>query len=181
MKMTSRLLSRILPYCATVLLVVTASAAYAQDTAPPARHNTVYVELLGNGGLYSLNYERALTPALRVRAGAAAWRTQSFWSDAETRMRTFPVMLHLVPGRGAHHLEAGIGVLPGHRGRERAVGESGGFVSLIGLVGYRYEPPQRRFVYRAGFAPFYGFGDASIAYPEEGFLPSLGFSFGARF
>jgi hypothetical protein len=91
------------------------------------------------------------------------------------------MMLQIVPGGGAHHLEAGIGVLPGLRGRERDVGESGSFVSLIGVVGYRYEPPQRRFVFRAGFAPFYGFGDSSIAYPEAGFLPSLGLSFGARF
>ena len=90
-------------------------------------------------------------------------------------------MLHLVPGRGAHHLEAGIGLLPGHRGRGRDVGESGGFVSLIGVVGYRYEPQQRRVVVRAGFTPFYGFGDSSLAYPEEGFFPSLGLSFGARF
>ncbi len=179
--MINRLLNRILPCCATFLLIVAARPAYGQDTAPPARDNAVYVELLGNGGLYSVNYERKLIPALRVRLGAGGWTTDSFWSDAETRIRTFPMMLHLVPGGGAHRLEAGIGLLPGHRGRERDVGQSGGFVSLIGMVGYRYEPPQRRFVFRAGFTPFYGFGDSSIAYPEEGFFPSLGLSLGARF
>lgn len=164
-----------------LLLVVSATAAHAQDTAPPARANAVYVELLGNGGAYSVNYERALTPAVRVRVGAASWTTASFWSDAETRMQTFPMMLHVVSGGRAHHLETGIGVLPGHRGRDRDFVGSGGFVSLIALVGYRYEPPPRRFVFRTGFTPFYGFGQSSIAYPEEGFLPSLGFSFGARF
>jgi hypothetical protein len=181
MEMIHRLLKRILPCCATFLLVAAATPAHGQDTAPPARAHAAYVELLGNGGLYSVNYERALTPALRVRLGAGAWTSESFWSDAQTRFRTFPMMLQIVPGGGAHHLEAGIGVLPGLRGRERDVGESGSFVSLIGVVGYRYEPPQRRFVFRAGFAPFYGFGDSSIAYPEAGFLPSLGLSFGARF
>ena len=173
--------NRILPSCATLLLVVAAAPAYAQEVVPPARDNAVYVELLGNGGLYSVNYERALTPALRVRVGAGAWTAESFWGGAETRMRTFPMMLQMVRGGGAHHLEAGIGVLPGYRDRERDAGESGGFVSLIGLIGYRYQPPLRRFVFRAGFTPFYGFGDSSVAYPEEGFLPSLGFSFGARF
>jgi hypothetical protein len=73
MKMINRLLNRILPCCATFLLIVAATPAYGQDTAPPARD------------------ERALTPALRVRLGAGAWTTDSFWSDAETRIRTFPV------------------------------------------------------------------------------------------
>jgi hypothetical protein len=69
---------------------------------------------------------------------------ESFWGDAETRIRTFPLMLHVVPGGGAHHFEAAVGVLPGHRGRDPDVGESGTFVSLIALIGYRYEPPGRR-------------------------------------
>ena len=163
------------------LLVAAATPAYGQETLPPARDNAVYVELLGSGGLYSVNYERALPPAFRVRAGAAAWTAESFWSDAKTRFRTFPIMLLIVPGGGAHHLEAGIGAHLGQRSRERDVGESGGFVSLIAVVGYRYEPRQRRLFVRAGFTPFYGFGDSSDAYPEEGFFPSLGLSLGARF
>ena len=157
---------------------VRTTSGRTQDPAPP-RNNALYIELLGNGGVYSINYERAVTPALRVRVGAGVWTAVSFWSSAETRIRTVPLMVQFVPGGGAHHLEAGAGVLVGHRHRD--VGESGAFASVVGLVGYRYEPPQRRFVFRAGFTPFYGFGDASAAYPDAGFLPSLGLSFGARF
>src|SRR5688500_7028541 len=104
--------NRILPSCAILLLVVAATPAYAQEVAPPARDHAVYVELLGNGGLYSVNCERALTPALNVRVGAGAWSAESFWGGAETKIRTFPMMLQMVRGGGAHHLEAGIGVLP---------------------------------------------------------------------
>lgn len=179
--MTNRLLNHIVLCCASLLLIVSATASHAQDAAPAARAHAVYVELLGNGGAYSVNYERALTPALRVRVGAASWTAESFWSDAETRIQTFPMMLHMVSGGGTHHLETGIGVLPGYRGRDRDFGVSGGFVSLIALVGYRYEPPTRRFVFCTGFTPFYGLGQSSNAYPDEGFLPSLGLSFGARF
>jgi len=179
--MTNNLRNRIILCYATLFLAGVAPGAYAQDTAVPARDNAAYFELLGNGGLYSVNYERALTPWLRVRVGAASWTAESFWSDAERQIRTFPVMLHVVPGRGAHRLDAAIGVLPGHTGRDRDVGESGGFLSLIALVGYRYEPPQRRFIFRAGFTPFYGFGESSTAYPDAGFLPSFGVSWGARF
>ena len=180
-QMPNRSLNQFLPLCATLLLVVAASPADAQETGLPASKNGVYLELLGNGGLYSLNYERAVTGPVRVRAGAAAWTAESVWSEAKTRFRTFPMMLQIVPGSGAHHLEAGVGVLLGRRSPESDVGQSGGFVSLIGLFGYRYEPPGRRIVVRAGFTPFYGYGDSSIAYPEKGFLPSLGFSLGARF
>ena len=167
--------------CASTLLLAFALPAGAQaSTAPPLRHNAAYFELFGNGGFFSINYERAVTPSLRLSVGAASWTAQSFWSDAETRFATFPLMLHVLPGGGAHRFEAARGVLPGHRGRPD-IGESSGFVSLTGLIGYRYEPPGRRFVFRAGVTPFYGFGDSATAYPDEGFLPSVGFSFGARF
>jgi hypothetical protein len=52
---------------------------------------------LGNGGLFSINYERAVTPSVRLRIGAASWTTQSFWNDAETQIATFPLMLHVLP------------------------------------------------------------------------------------
>jgi hypothetical protein len=177
--MPKNLRIRIVRSCAILLLAGTAPAVYAQDTTVPTRNNAAYFELLGSGGLYSINYERALAPSVRVRVGAAVWTAESFWGGSQTEIRTFPVMLHLLPGRGAHRLEAGLGVLPGNRGRD--AGDSGGFVSLLGLVGYRYEPPQRRFTFRAGFTPFYGFGESSVAYPDSGFLPSFGVSWGARF
>jgi hypothetical protein len=167
--------------CSTTLLLALATQIHAQHATGRARGNAVYFELLGNGGLFSINYERAMTPSLRLRLGGATWTAQSFWSDAETRFATFPLMLQFVPGPGAHHLEAAIGVLPGHRSRDHDVGGSGGFLSLTGLIGYRYEPLGRRFLFRAGFTPFIGFGDSATAYPDEGFLPSLGLSFGARF
>ena len=154
----NRRLNRMLRCWTTLLMVVASTSANAQEAAPSTRDNAVYLELLGNGGLYSISYERALRPALRVRVGAAAWTAEGFWSEAETRIRTFPVMLQMVPGGGVHHLEAGIGVLPGYRGRDRDVGASGGFVSLIGLVGYRYERPLRRFVFVPGSHPSTGLG-----------------------
>ncbi|WP_157899137.1 hypothetical protein [Luteitalea pratensis] len=178
----------ILMSAVSTCLVVVPSRVSAQDTpvsAPdtkaPARANAVYFELLGNGGLFSVNYERALTPALRVRIGAASWTAEDLFGGTATHISTFPMMLHVVPGDGAHHVEAGLGVLPGQRGPDRSAGGSGAFVSLIGVVGYRYEPRGSRFLFRAGVTPFYGFGDASIAYPDEGFMPSVGVSFGARF
>ena len=177
---TRRTVRILLRAVGTALLLV-AAPVYGQNTPAPARANAVYFELLGNGGLFSVNYERALTPALRVRIGVASWTAESLWGGATTEFSTFPVMLHVVPGDGAHHVQGAVGLLPGHRGRARFAGESGAFLSLTGLVGYRYEPASHRFLFRAGVTPFYGFGNSSIAYPDKGFMPSVGVSFGARF
>jgi hypothetical protein len=75
-------------------------------------------------------------------------------------------------------VELGGGVTSGRREREALSGVSGSLTSLTGLVAYRYDPPGRGFVFRVGATPFFGFGDDGVAYPETGFFPSLGVSFG---
>jgi hypothetical protein len=44
------------------------SASYVNDFRPTAL-NTVYLELLGNGLLYSVNFDRLITPNVSVRLG----------------------------------------------------------------------------------------------------------------
>ena len=172
-------MSKFFPSCAALVLSVVATPAHAQKTGPSAVQQAVYFEFLGNGGFYSINYERALHPMVRVRAGVAAWSAESLlgWGDEKTNFVTFPIMVQIVPGGGVHHPELGIGVL---LGQQSQYGSSEKFVSVSGLIGYRYEPPRRRLVVRAGLTPFYGFGEPGAAYPDSGFLPSLGFSVGRR-
>jgi hypothetical protein len=55
-----------------LILSVGLSPCLAQPTAAPAR-NAVFFELLGNGGLYSLNFERMLREDLGLRVGYASW------------------------------------------------------------------------------------------------------------
>jgi len=148
---------------------------------PAARPQAFYLELLGNGGLYSLNYERQVGDSLLLRLGFGSWRATSFFSDAETSVTTVPITVARMVGRGAHHLEVGGGLTVGHRGRDAFSGASGNFVSLTGLFGYRYHRPGRGFLFRIGATPFYGFGDEDIAYPEKGFMPSAGVSVGYVF
>ena len=156
-------------------------AAVGTGQQPAAHPNGVYLELLGSGGLYSINYEREIRESVWLRVGFGAWTATSFFSDTETAVTTVPITLTRLIGAGTHRLEVGGGLTLGRREREALSGDSGSFVSLTGLVGYRYQPRGRGFLFRASATPFYGFGNEDLAYPEKGFMPSLGISFGYVF
>jgi hypothetical protein len=159
------------------------SDASAQQAQTPRRRNAAYVELLGNGGLYSVNYERAVR-VVKLRIGIASWTAGDlFGGDLDTNMFTVPLTVHVVTGGGDNHLEMGAGVLVGRQTRQSRFvgGRSTSFASLVGVLGYRHQRAEGRFVFRAGFTPFIGFGQEDDAYPDRGFLPSVGISFGAAF
>ena len=160
-----------------VLLCPATSRAQSSDEA----RNAVYLELAGSGGAFSVNYEREVVNGVLARVGFASWTNTSLFSDVERSITSVPVTIAAVVGRGHHRLEIGGGVTLGKRGNEVSPESSDGFVSLTGLVGYRYEKPGRGFLFRAGATPFYGFGDEDVAYPEKGFFPSFGVSFGFGF
>lgn len=156
--------------------------------------NAVYLEVLGNGGAFSLNYERALPRAAAIRIGAAMWTTSDLLSSySETTVTSVPVMLGWLRASGAHHLELGAGVVAGRKvqSNEDIFGEStvdswSDFISLTGTLGYRrqrrLQPGDRiAHVFRLAFTPFFGFGSESGAYPDRGFFPSAGISYGLAF
>ncbi|WKW13494.1 hypothetical protein Strain138_002817 [Pseudogemmatithrix spongiicola] len=167
-----------------VLLALT--AARAPLAAQEPGRTVAYLELLGSGGPWSMNLERAIG-SWRMRGGFASWSTSDFWSDVSTSYTTVPVTLSRVLGDGNHRLEIGGGVtLGGRSGGSSSSGifaseESSRFVTLTGIFGYRYQKPGRGFVFRAGLIPLYGLGSPEIAYPDKGLLPSIGLSFGAAF
>ena len=64
-----------------------------------ARRNSLYFEGLGNGGLFSINYERLLTDGLSARVGFGSWPTVDFLALSEVgrgRITTVPVMLNVL-------------------------------------------------------------------------------------
>ena len=164
-----------------VLVGVVLFARASSAQSPQEDRNAVYLELAGSGGLYSINYEREILDGVRARIGFGSWTTESFFSDAETSLTTVPFTVTVLRGRGAHRLELGGGVTIGNRDRDNFSGASGGFVSVTGLLGYRFHRPGRGFLFRADVTPFYGFGEEDVAYPEKGFFPSFGISLGYAF
>jgi hypothetical protein len=167
------------------LLLSAATPAAAQVRA----RNSIYAELLGNGGLYSINYDRRLGGGgASVRVGAAMWETEGglFVSVPDERHRFLlaPVLLNLLTGAGTHHLELGGGVLVGSETVTRGLGspsERSALLSATGTLGYRRQPPDGGFVFRIGLTPVYGFGPEDTAYPEKGFFFSGGLSLGISF
>jgi hypothetical protein len=165
--------------------LLAARPAAAQDGGA----NSVYAELLGNGGLYSINYDRRLgAGGASVRVGAASWQTTGGLfvsaSDERTSFVTVPVLLNALTGAGNHHLELGAGVLLGSRTVTRTLGggsERSTIVDATGTLGYRRQRPGRGWVFRLGLTPFYGFGSEEEAYPEKGFFLSGGLSVGYSF
>jgi hypothetical protein len=136
--------------------------------------NSLYFEFLGNGGLYSINYERALTSSLYARLGFGTWTTE-FMGSPETKMTTIPVMINYITGNKRSHFEIGGGFLFGSL-KENEV--SNPVFDLIAFLGYRYQPAERGFLFRVGLTPFLSLN--SVDYPGK-FTTSIGISWGYHF
>lgn len=162
-----------------LILAVVSSAAFVAAAPCAAQserdepRNSIYLESLGNGGLFSINYERLLTPRLGLRLGYGSWDSGDFFvSYGGSRVTTMPIMLNGLFGTGSRRWELGGGILVGSNASEA-------FQTLTGTVGLRWHAG-KSWLFRAGLTPFYGLnGEAS--YPDEGFFTTAGISFGYRF
>lgn len=134
-----------------------------------------YVELLGNGISYSMNYDQRFQKrldGLGFRAGA------SFLSIGGSSVGTVPFGLNYLLGKNGQYFEMGLGstFLFGGANTDFAVGDGEALSTyLVGTMnfGYRSEPTDGGFLFRANLTPvFGGFG----FYPFYG-----GVSFGYAF
>jgi hypothetical protein len=168
-----------------IALLACGSACLAQAGAAQSARNAVYLELLGNGGLYSVNFERILNDTLALRVGFATWNSPAIFYDGTPpdRFTTVPVTVSYLLGGGERKLELGGGVTFGRETRDRFSSDkkSSSFSNLTGVIGYRSQPPGRGYLFRAGVTPFYSFDQGEDAYPDPGFTLSAGVSFGYRF
>jgi hypothetical protein len=169
------------PWFPLIVLLAGGSPCLAQAQAAPVSRNAVFFELLGNGGLYSFNYERMLTESLGLRVGFATWDSSDFWFEGtpSDRYTSVPVTVSYLLGRGERKLELGGGVTFGQQTFDNSRDFS--FRTLTAIVGYRSQPPGRGYLFRVGVTPFYSFDDGDEAYPDPGFTFSAGVSFGYRF
>ncbi|MDQ3557327.1 MAG: hypothetical protein M3409_11220 [Gemmatimonadota bacterium] len=152
-------------------LLVSPIRADAQEL--PRARNAAYLELLGNGLLYSVNYDRLFSERISGRVGAALLAADS--SESAGRVLAVPIMVNYLAGTGNGRLEAGIGalVLTGEAENVEGSGnESFAGVAGTATLGYRYQPLNGGFVFRAGFTPLLSGGR---------FFPWLGISAGYAF
>lgn len=131
--------------------------------------NAVFIELIGNGGLYSLNYEYQFLNKGLGRVGICIY----------PEAVTVPIMLGQLVGQLKDFLELGVGVTPiFYDGGSES--NSGKALFLTGTIGYRYQKPDGRFLFRIGFTPLINIYEPNNE-DFDSFIPLGGISFGFRF
>lgn len=171
--------------------LVTAPEDMPPSEPPPAprpkrtAHNSIFIEGLGNGGIYSVNYERILGDSnVSLRAGFGYVHTGGELAFGlplapETDL-LFPVLANYYLGETSHKLQLGAGALFWHRSVTLASGggqqQESLDVAATLVIGYRYLPRDGGFNFGVGFTPMIGDGGF---FPY--FLPWGGISLGGGF
>jgi hypothetical protein len=165
-----------------LILFTSIHPAQAQVTAP----NGIYLEVGGNGLLYTFNYDRFMSNDISLRAGIEYIGLAAAGGDVSVSisMLLIPVTFnyfiasHSDGKVGSSKLELGAGVLIVNLSGT-ASGSAGNVFSNSGFgiggtatIGYRYQPSDGGFIFRIGFTPLFG---------PAGFLPFGGLSFGYGF
>jgi hypothetical protein len=98
-------LHRLSPTCLfTMIVLLTARVAEAQ-TGPDDPRNLIGLEVLGRAGIYSVNYERLVTPRIAVGIGFARWSVSGgFFSYAKTSTVHLPMYVSWNPLGDIHSL-----------------------------------------------------------------------------
>jgi hypothetical protein len=151
----------------------------AQESYKP---HLVFAELGGNAGLYSLNYDYKFADKWSVRIGGT-WQRMTITENVTGNQSAvergsviaFPLLLNHLAGRGNHRVEIGFGALGLYANSEiDGYFDVKGFaVQMTATLGYRYQPAQGGFNFRAGLTPFIPFSRSTSLW--------VGISFGYGF
>jgi hypothetical protein len=159
-------------YVIVILLFVLSCSVYSQP-----KQNSIYFEALGNGGLYSFNYDRMFTESLGGRIGFMYLSELDFIFTSINDLLLIPITLNYFVGSGNSKLELGGGIVyvsvsGGEFFGIKSSNKSSSNAAGTATIGYRYQQSSGGFLFRIGFTPFFNSG---------GFAPSSGISFGFSF
>lgn len=169
---------------ATVVLALSAAHALAAPRAaaqeppsPVTAPNAYYLELGGNGLLYSVNVDRRIVPAMGVRVGIGLIPLLLGISiEDRATLTTIPVMAYFLTGPGRSHMELGAGAtFTNAEFKWDTFGDADESASVFiptGTIGYRYQAPEGGRVFRATLTPVYLFDEV---------IPWVGISYGRTF
>jgi hypothetical protein len=170
------------------MMMQPAPMSLSAQAEPAAKQNDLYIELGGTSLLYSLNYERFLSPDFAVRVGfsyisVTATASNGMTTDSATASwATVPIMAEYVGIRsGSHSLEVGAGLnmmyMSGHASTFSATSSFTGVTAIPAAnIGYRYSDPNGGFVFRAGYTPLF-----VVTGEDKTMISWFGTSFGYRF
>ncbi|WP_143960559.1 hypothetical protein [Litoribacter populi] len=147
-----------------------------QAQAPDrSRGQSVFVEVLGNGLIYSVNYDTRFSQGMNGLGGRAGI---GYIAMDGVRFTSVPLLVNYLFGHDKHFFEIGVGatILVGSAGNQGGFGPAGerdresGAIGTMSL-GYRLEPTDGGFLFRAGITPIY---DSSAFWP---LWPQLSFGY----
>jgi hypothetical protein len=140
-----------------------AAAAPAPAVATRTASNVIFAEALGNGLLYSINYERIIERwniGLRIGGSYFTYAVSTYGKSGNLKLATFPLVASYYFGTPRHKVQLGLGatilytgVSSDSTGTKFESERSGGAVSATAVVGYRYLPPDGGFSFGVGFTP----------------------------
>lgn len=130
------------------------------------KSNSLYFEAFGNGGLYSLNYDRLFTENLGGRIGFTYLPSMDFIFSSVEDLIVVPLVVNYLSGENSK-LELGAGIIfvsvnnIGFFGFKSGKGSSA--VAGTAVVGYRYQPKDGGFLFRIGLTPFFSGNGAALS------------------
>lgn len=152
--------------------------------------NSLYLEIGGNAGYYSFNYERIIYRKgvfdFGARVGIAILPhkigSKTYWESL------VPLELIGLLGRSKHHLEIGLGYTQSYAAVAKPSTTSIGFgfdnydygSAMFFRIGYRYQKPEGGLLFRIGLTPYIDFANGGRE--EKTFVPIFaGISIGKNF
>jgi len=158
-------------FLAAALIFAAIRSPEAQDSAISQAHrghapNAIFVEILGNGGLYSLNYDRSLSNAISVRGGYTKWSSVDLGDQPTKHYMFYLLMLNGLLGQTPHRFEIGGGARFGRVEEENTPGAKSA-LKVTSTFGYRYQQPSQGWLFRCGFVPEYavrGYSSRSLSF-----------------
>lgn len=156
-----------------ILLVFSIFEVKGQDDF---KRNTVFGELGGSSFLVSINFDKRFSKSpegfgVRVGAGYMAWQ--------DTKIYNFPILVNYLTGKNGKYFELGIGPTIGYaQERQEPMDPDLSFEPYLTLygsinIGYRYQPVNGGFNFRAGISPILNFDNVIPFWPYL----SFGYSF----
>lgn len=133
-----------------------AGESMSEDVSVPRKAgHVIYFELMGNGELCSMNYERLIGEYCAARIGACILPVGIVSPETPDSYNAGVVCISslLGPKNGNTKLELGAGFSVTSE-FDFGSGFSNRKSWLTGVVGLRYQPKERGIVFRAGFTPY---------------------------
>ncbi len=151
-------------------------------TAQPAKNdklksNSVQIEAFGQGSAYSLKYERVLINNTRFKTTASAGGAIYITNELRGVRQAIVVEVTELISFEQHHIEAGVGhSLWNTEHAAEDIRNGGWHPYLTGRVGYRYQKPAGKLLYRIGFMPFFWY-KSSLKYDTPWLALNFGYCF----